>query len=83
MALAGVLAQDRPSADAKLETDAVCTLGQTDAGYRITTMQPTGRGEVEGIGEDEFESAAQQAKEGCPVSNALGGVEISMEASLA
>jgi hypothetical protein len=24
----------------KLETDAVCTLDQTDAGFRITTMQP-------------------------------------------
>ena len=46
-------------------------------------MQLTVRGEVDGIGEEEFRTAAQQAKEGCPVSNALGGVEISMEASLA
>lgn len=82
MALAGVLAQ-KGHPPTKLETDAVCTLGQTDAGYRITTMQLTVRGEVEGIGEDEFESAAKQAVKGCPVSNALTGVEISMEASLA
>lgn len=82
MALAGVLAQEGHP-PTKLETDAVCTLGQTDAGYRITTMQLTVRGEVEGIGEDEFESAAKQAVKGCPVSNALTGVEISMEASLA
>jgi osmotically inducible protein OsmC len=46
-------------------------------------MQLTVRGEVEGIGEDEFVSAAKQAEKGCPVSNALTGVEISMEASLA
>jgi Predicted redox protein, regulator of disulfide bond formation len=76
-------ARTRGHPPTKLETDAVCTLGQTDAGYRITTMQLTVRGEVEGIGEDEFESAAKQAVKGCPVSNALTGVEISMEASLA
>ena len=46
-------------------------------------MQLTIRGEVDGIGEDEFEAAADQAKDGCPVSNALGGVEILLEASLA
>ena len=82
MALANGLAQ-AGHPPTKLETDAVCTLDQTDAGFRITTMQLTVRGEVEGIGEDEFETAAQQAKDGCPVSNALGHVEISMEASLA
>ena len=82
MALANALAQEGHP-PTKLETDAVCTLDQTDAGFRITTMQLTVRGEVDGIGEDEFRAAAKQAKEGCPVSNALGGVEISMEASLA
>jgi osmotically inducible protein OsmC len=82
MALANTLAQGGHP-PTKLETDAVCTLDQTDAGFRIKTMHLTVRGEVEGIGEDEFHAAAQQAKEGCPVSNALGGVEISMEASLA
>ena len=81
MALANALAQEGHP-PTTLETDAVCTLDQTDAGFRITTMQLTVRGEVDGIGEDEFRTAAQQAKEGCPVSNALGGVEISMEASL-
>ena len=82
MALANTLAQEGHP-PAKLETDAVCTLDQTDAGFRITTMQLTVRGEVEGIGEEAFQAAAQQAKEGCPVSNAFGAVEISMEASLA
>jgi lipoyl-dependent peroxiredoxin len=82
MALANGLAQagHQPT---KLETDAVCTLDQTDAGFRITTMHLTVRGEVDGIGEEEFQAAVQQAKEGCPVSNALTGVEISVEASLA
>jgi osmotically inducible protein OsmC len=82
MALANGLAQ-AGHAPARLETDAVCTLDQTDAGFRITSMHLTVRGEVEGVDEAGFQEAAQQAKEGCPVSNALGGVEISMEASLA
>jgi len=81
MALANGLAQ-AGHPPTKLETDAVCTLDQTDAGFRITSMQLTVRGQVEGIGEDEFEATAQQAKEGCPVSNALDSVEISLEASL-
>ena len=82
MALANALAQEGHP-PAKLETDAVCTLDQTDAGFRITTMQLTVHGEVDGIGEDDFQAAAKQAREGCPVSNALGGVEISLDASLA
>jgi osmotically inducible protein OsmC len=82
MALANGLAQ-AGHAPAKLETDAVCRLDQTDAGFRITTMHLTVRGQVEGIDDDAFQAAAKEAKEGCPVSNALGGVEISLEASLA
>ena len=81
MALANGLAQDG-HAPTRLETDAVCTLDQTDAGFRIVAMHLTVRGEVDGIDEAGFEQAAQTAKEGCPVSNALGGVEITMEASL-
>jgi osmotically inducible protein OsmC len=81
MALANGLAQDG-HAPTRLETDAVCTLDQTDAGFRITSMHLTVRGQVDGVDESAFQAAAQQAKEGCPVSNALGDVEISLEASL-
>jgi osmotically inducible protein OsmC len=81
MALANGLAQAGHVPE-RLEADAVATLDQTDAGFRITKMHLTVRGEVDGIDEDEFEQAAQAAKEGCPVSNALGDVEISLDASL-
>jgi osmotically inducible protein OsmC len=81
MALANGLAQ-AGHAPRRLEADAVCTLDQTDAGFRITSMQLTVRGEVEGIDDAAFQAAAAEAKEGCPVSNALGGVEISLQASL-
>jgi len=82
MALANGLAQ-QGHAPTRLETDAVCTLDQTDAGFRITSMRLSVRGEVKGIDEDGFQAAAAEAKAGCPVSNALGGVDITLEASLA
>ncbi len=82
MALANGLAQGG-HAPKKIETGAVCTLDQTDAGFRITTLQLTVRAEVDGFDDAAFQAAANEAKEGCPVSNALGGVEISLDASLA
>ena len=82
MALANGLAQDGHP-PTRLETDAVCTLEQTDSGFRITSMHLSVHGEVEGIDEEAFRAAAFEAKDGCPVSNALGNVEISLEASLA
>jgi lipoyl-dependent peroxiredoxin len=82
MALANGLAQDGHP-PTRLEADAVATLDQTDGGFRITKMHLTVRGEVDGIDEAAFQQAAETAKEGCPVSNALGGVEISLDASLA
>jgi osmotically inducible protein OsmC len=81
MALANGLAQ-QGHAPRRIETDAVCSLDRTDAGFRITSMHLSVRGEVDGIDDAAFQEAAKEAKEGCPVSNALGGVEISMEASL-
>jgi len=81
MALANGLAQ-QGHPPTRLETDAVCTLEQTDAGFRITSMRLSVNGEVEGIEEEAFRAAAQEAKAACPVSNALGDVEITMEASL-
>ena len=83
MALAGGLAQ-QGHPPTRLETDAVCGLDKTDAGFRIASMHLTVKGEVDGIDEEGFRAAAQEAKAGCPVSNALAdSVEITLEASLA
>ena len=83
MALANVLAQGG-TAPARLDTEATATFDKTDAGFRMTTMQITIRGEVEGLDEDGFRRAAEDAKENCPVSQALkGNVEVSLDASLA
>ncbi len=83
MALANGLAQDG-HAPTRLETDAVATLEPTDAGFRITSIRLSVRGEVDGIDEEAFRAAAEEAKEGCPVSNALAdSVEITLDAALA
>jgi lipoyl-dependent peroxiredoxin len=50
----------------------------------ITTIALSTVGRVPGIDEATFQSAAREAKAGCPVSRALAGVgEITVEASLA
>jgi osmotically inducible protein OsmC len=67
-----------------LEVSADVTLGpdKANGGFRLTGIQLTVRGEVEGLDAAGFEKAAQTAKAGCPVSKALTGVEISLDAAL-
>ena len=52
-------------------------------GTGITGIKLTVRGEVPGISAEDFAAAAADAKANCPVSKALAGVEISLDASLA
>jgi osmotically inducible protein OsmC len=52
-------------------------------GTGITQIRLRVRGTVEGISNDDFVAAAQAAKEGCPVSQALKAVEITLDAALA
>jgi osmotically inducible protein OsmC len=52
-------------------------------GTGITGIKLTVRGVVEGISNDDFVSAAEAAKAGCPVSQALTGTTITLDAALA
>jgi osmotically inducible protein OsmC len=82
MALANGLAQEGHP-PTRLETDAVCTLDRADGGFRITSMALKVRGEVDGIDEEGFRAAAEQAADACPVSLALAGnLEMTLDASL-
>jgi osmotically inducible protein OsmC len=68
----------------KLETDAITTFDRTEEGYRITKIELTVRGQVEGADEQRFREEAEKAKDGCPVSQALkGNVELTVDAALA
>ena len=52
-------------------------------GTGITGIHLTVVGTVEGISEEDFVKAAETAKENCPVSKALTGTTITVDASLA
>ena len=80
MALSNTLAEGG-SAPEQLEVDAVCTLD--DQQLKITTVELDIRGSVPGMSAEQFEEAAQQAEQLCPVSNALrNNVEIRLNPSL-
>lgn len=82
MALSGQIA-GAGGTPRSLEVTADVTLGPDPAGgFRITGIALTVRGEVEGMDEAAFARAAQEAKVGCPVSKALTGVEITLDAAL-
>lgn len=65
-----------------LEVTADVSLGPDEPGFKLTSIKLTVRGEVEGLDADGFAKAAQAAKETCPVSKALTGVEITLDAAL-
>ena len=79
MALSAGLAKagTRPE---ELKTSATVTF---QPGEGIKSSELTVRGRVPGISEEEFLKHAEDAKTGCPVSAALTGVEISLDAQLA
>ena len=52
-------------------------------GEGITGIHLTVRGTVPGMSEEDFVAAAEAAKEGCPVSKALTGTTITLDAALA
>jgi osmotically inducible protein OsmC len=63
-----------------LDTTAVATFVP---GEGITRIRLTVRGSATGIDEDQFVTLAEDAKENCPVSQALkGNVEITLDAAL-
>ena len=67
----------------RLDVTATVTLDLVDGAPTVTTSKLTVRGRVPDIDQEEFEKAAQGAGENCPISRALGGVDISVDAKLA
>lgn len=81
MALSGVLGADGHEPES-IVTDAKVRFDKQGEGWAITTIALTTRGKVPGMDNDAFVKAAEVAKENCPVSQALTGVEISLDAAL-
>ncbi|HYC50660.1 MAG TPA: OsmC family peroxiredoxin [Gemmatimonadaceae bacterium] len=81
MAFAGAL-EKNGTPPTSVETDAACTVEKAGDGFTITKMALTVKAQVPGIAKDAFERIAQATKDGCPVSRALKGVDIQVQAQL-
>jgi osmotically inducible protein OsmC len=66
----------------RVATDARVTIEKGEAGFRITRIDLRTEAEVPGIDEAKFREVAEAAKQGCPVSQALAGVDIRLDAKL-
>ena len=83
MALAHGLAQ-AGTPPQRIESQATSTFDQVGEGFRMTKMHLRIRGTVDGLDEDGFRKAAEDAKDNCPVSQALSDdVAVTVEAALA
>lgn len=80
MALSGQLGQAGLTAES-ISTTATVRLEKTDAGFAITSVHLEVRAKVPGADEAAFQTAAGNAKAGCPVSKVLKA-EITMDAAL-
>jgi lipoyl-dependent peroxiredoxin len=78
MALSNGLAKDGNAPEA-LDTSAAVTF---QPGEGITGIHITVRGTVPGLTPEQFAQAAEGAKANCPVSKALTGTTITLEATL-
>jgi osmotically inducible protein OsmC len=74
MALSGELGRAGHEADS-VETTATVHLDKVEEGFGITRIELDTRARVPGVEEDEFQRIAEAAKQGCPVSRALGAVQ--------
>lgn len=82
MSLANLLTESgHPPAG--LQTSANVRLEQLETGFAITNIALETVGEVPGVDAVTFARLAQQAKDTCPVSRALAGTAITLEARLA
>ncbi len=82
MALANALDKAGNSPE-KVETLAQVTLDKRAEGFSISEILLTTRVKVSGMGKEKFLEIAEQTKKGCPVSRALTGTDIKLEAELA
>ncbi len=65
-----------------IDTSAEVGFGRSGDGYAITGITLTVRAAVPGADRESFDQAAQKAKEICPVSAALAGTTITLDATL-
>jgi lipoyl-dependent peroxiredoxin len=74
---AGLSKAGTPPTSLETRADVEFTVGPGITGIHLTVV-----GQVEGTTEEQFLEAAEGAKKGCPVSQALSGTTITLDASL-
>lgn len=83
MALSGQLGNANMKADA-IETEAALTMEKLEAGWTVTAIHLDVKATIPGADKAAFEKAAENAKNGCPISRLLApGTKITMAARLA
>lgn len=65
-----------------VHTEAKVHLEMNDEGPRIAKIELRTEADVADIDEQDFQQIAEQAKEGCPVSQVLAGADITLSATL-
>lgn len=65
-----------------IETQAEVSLEKAGEGFKISKIKLITRANIPDISSEDFEQQANIAKENCPVSKALAGVAINLDASL-
>ncbi len=66
----------------KVDTTAEVTLSKADGGFAISEVLLKTKGNVKDIDKDDFLKIAEDSKKNCPVSKALSGTTIKLEATL-
>ncbi|HSD89771.1 MAG TPA: OsmC family protein [Kofleriaceae bacterium] len=66
----------------ELRTVATVSLEKQDPGWTITNIQLDVEGKVPGVSAEQFQTLAENAKKGCPISRALAATNITMSAKL-
>jgi lipoyl-dependent peroxiredoxin len=82
MALALTLSQAGHEPES-VQTTAEVHLDKDGEGFSITRSDLTTEVKVEGLDDAEFQKYAEEAEKTCPVSRALGAIEIGLDAKLA
>ncbi|MCH8337754.1 MAG: OsmC family peroxiredoxin [Chloroflexi bacterium] len=65
-----------------VETSAQVHIDKLEAGWTVTRVHLVTKAEVAGLEAEAFQEFAEEAKANCPISRALAGVEITLEANL-
>jgi osmotically inducible protein OsmC len=81
MALTALLARQQIT-PTRIHTTAAVHIEQGPGGFTIPRIELKTRASIPGLDADKFAALAADAKQNCPVSKALAGVQISLDAAL-